>query len=235
MPFLERVFFRNANRGDWQRATDALEEGFDHLLSDYLQLDTAAAETGAVGRIIWQSQAGTASLGLVGGAVSLSIGAETYVRVYNGTGTAFTRGQVVRLEGSQGLRLSVALSQASNEGGSSKTIGVTAEEIGNNSEGWIMTSGHLDNLNTNALTEGALAWLSPTVAGGVTTTKPAAPDHLVLVGQCVKKAGGAGILFVHIQNGYEIEELHNVSITNPQDGDVLTYDSTSGLWINAAP
>lgn len=235
MPFLERVFFRNSNRGDWQRATDAIEDGFDHLVADYLELDTAAAETGAVGRVIWSSAAGTASMGLVGGSVSLSIGAETYVRVYNSTGAAFTRGQVVRLEGSQGLRLSVALAQATDDFSSSKTLGVVAEAISNNSEGWVMTSGHLDNLNTNALTEGALAWLSPTVAGGITTTKPSAPDHLVLVGQCVKKAGGAGILFVHVQNGYEIDELHNVSISNPQNGQVLKYDGATGLWKNAAP
>lgn len=32
-----------------------------------------------------------------------------------------------------------------------------------------------------------------------------------------------------------IQELQNVEITNPQDGDVLKYNSTTGLWTNQQP
>lgn len=236
MGFDDRQYFKNADRSDWQNATDALQEGFDHLVSDSLSLDTAAAETSAVGRMIWDSTAGTASLGLIGGTVILRIGEAQYARIYNGTASDFTLGQVVRLEGSQGQRLSVALAQANNEANSTKTFGVVAEPIAKNREGFVMLSGTLAPLDTNAMTEGALVWLSPSVAGGMTTTKPSAPNHLVLIGQCVKKAGVAdGIVFVHIQNGYELDELHNVAISNPQDGQVLKYEAASGLWKNAAP
>lgn len=235
MSFDHSRFFRTVDRGDWQSATDITQEAFDHAEVHSVQFDTTAVETSATAKVVWDSGDGIATLGLSGGNVVAQIGADTFVRVYNATGSPFTRGQVVRLDGSQGLRLSVSLAQATNDANSSKTLGVTAEAIANNAEGWVMTSGHLHALNTNGMTEGALAWLSPTVAGGITTTKPSAPDHLVLVGQCVKKAGGAGILFVHVQNGYELEELHNVSITNPQNGDVLKYDATTSLWKNAAP
>lgn len=39
--------------------------------------------------------------------------------------------------------------------------------------------------------------------------------------------------------GYELtaslSEIADVVITNPQNGDVLTYDSASGKWINKQP
>jgi hypothetical protein len=43
------------------------------------------------------------------------------------------------------------------------------------------------------------------------------------------------MLFVHVQNGFELDELHNVLITSPADGHVLTYDAATDLWKNEAP
>jgi hypothetical protein len=43
-----------------------------------------------------------------------------------------------------------------------------------------------------------------------------------------------GEIFVKVQNGYEIEELHNVSITDPADEQVLAYEAATGLWKNVA-
>lgn len=235
MGFSPSRFFRNFRNENAQAATDVLQEGFRTIETDSVQFNTASTEASAVGKMVWNATDGTVDLGLTGDVVDARLGSDSFMRVYNSTGTAFTKGQVVKLDSSQGQRLSVSLAQANNDANSSKTLGVVAEPIANNSEGWVTVSGHLHNLDTNALTEGALAWLSPTTAGGITTTKPTAPSHLVLVGQCVKKAGGAGILFVHVQNGYELDELHDVSITNPQNGQVLKYEASSGLWKNANP
>jgi hypothetical protein len=44
-----------------------------------------------------------------------------------------------------------------------------------------------------------------------------------------------GEIFVKVQNGYELEELHNVSITSPADEQVLAYEAATGLWKNTAP
>lgn len=235
MAFNAARFFRNFRIENAQSATDAIEEGFRNVETDSVQFNTSSTEANAVGKMVWDSTDGTAGLGLAGGVVVAELAESFFVRVYNGTADAFTRGQVVRLDGSQGTRLSVSLAQANSEANSSKTFGVVAEPIARNASGFVMTSGHLRALDTNAMTEGALIWLDPATAGLMTTTKPSAPNHLVLVGQCVKKAGIAdGIVFVHIQNGYELDELHNVSITNPQNGQYLRYESASGLWKNMA-
>jgi hypothetical protein len=68
-------------------------------------------------------------------------------------------------------------------------------------------------------------------AGTVTKTKPYAPDHLVYLGYVVKaSAGSAGRMYVKVQNGYELDELHDVSAQTPVNKDGLFYNSTTGLW-----
>jgi len=41
---------------------------------------------------------------------------------------------------------------------------------------------------------------------------------------------GNGRLYVRIQNGYEMDELHNVSAQNPTNGQVLIYNESTSLW-----
>jgi len=61
---------------------------------------------------------------------------------------------------------------------------------------------------------------------------PQSPDHAVFIGYVVKSHASSGQIFVNIQNGYEIEELHNVLITSASANDVLRYNAASGLWVN---
>jgi hypothetical protein len=41
-----------------------------------------------------------------------------------------------------------------------------------------------------------------------------------------------GEILIKVQNGYELNELHDVNISSPQPGDSLIYDDVSGLWVN---
>jgi len=91
--------------------------------------------------------------------------------------------------------------------------------------------GLVSNIDTSAFTEGDVLWLSPTVAGGYTTTKPIARNNSVYIA-IVTRASNMGSIEVKIQNGYELDELHNVLITSAANGDILVYDSTTQLWKN---
>lgn len=44
-----------------------------------------------------------------------------------------------------------------------------------------------------------------------------------------------GNVFVRPTFGENLSQLHDVRITNPQNGDVLKYNATGGYWYNAAP
>ena len=204
---------------------------------DFVQFDTGITPTVGVGKLQWDPTHGCMQVGLVGGNVNLQIGEETVAYVYNNTGSTITEGQVVRVVGSQGQRLTVALAQADGDPNSATILGMATENIANNSSGFITTQGVVNNLNTNGFADGTLLYLSPTVPGGVTATKPVAPQHLVWIGYVVKgNSGGAGSIYIHTQNGYELDELHNVKITDPvADNSFLVYDATLEVWQNEAP
>ena len=198
---------------------------------DYFQFDTAATPTASAGRLIWDNGDGTLSLGLKGGNVNLPIGQEQVALCYNGTGATLTKGTVVYVTGSQGQRPSLAKSNASSESTSSKTFGIVTENIANGAEGFVTTFGVVRGLNTLAFAEGAPLWLS-TTAGLFTQTMPTQPNHSVFIGYCIRSHASSGQVFVKIQNGYELQELHNVLITDPANGQGLVYESSTGLWKN---
>lgn len=152
----------------------------------------------------------------------------------NDTAAAIPKGTVVYPTGSNGIHPLIQLGQSNAEGTSSKTFGVTYETIAKNQEGLVLEFGMMTNLNTSALTEGAAIWLSPTTPGGMTSTKPSAPNHMVLVGFCIRSHNSLGKIFVKVQNGFELDELHNVKITSPTDGQYLRYQASTGLWVNSA-
>lgn len=162
--------------------------------------------------------------------------------VFNETGAAIPKFTVVYINGGHGDMPTITKAQGNAEATSSKTYGITYEDISNMSTGRVIVSGALTGLNTDQFNptapsgnvNGVSLWLSPTVAGGVTTTKPSAPDHAVFVGTIVRTHQNQGVVEVKIQNGYELQELHNVSIPNGSavNKDVLMYDLSTQLWKN---
>jgi hypothetical protein len=199
---------------------------------DYITFDTTPETVPtATGSLYWDSGDGVPAA-VLNANVSIGLGQEQVALVKNATGASIAKGKVVYINGAQGQRPTITLSDADTEVSSSKTFGLTAEAIADGAEGFITTFGVLRGVNTNGLTEGAALWLSST-AGSYTTTVPAEPAHSVFLGYVVKANASSGEIFVNIQNGYELNELHGVTVDDtPADNELLAYDSTSGLWIN---
>lgn len=201
---------------------------------DSLSFNTSTTDTPGVGKLTWDDGEGTLAFALKGGNVTLSLGQNSAVRVYNGTGSTIAKGSVVYISGAQGQRPSVSLSDADSESTSSKTLGVTSESIANGAEGVVTTFGIITGLDTSTYTAGQSLWLSQT-AGAFTATAPTQPAHLVFVGYVISVHASSGRIFVNPQNGYELGEIHNVLLSSVADNEVLAYDSSSGLWINQTP
>lgn len=219
------------NRVPYIGATKNVQLGSKQLYTDAVTFKTSSLTAAdSIGRLKWDTAYRTAKLGLGGGNIQLQLGEEELAMIHNGTGSPLTLGQVVYITGSTGELPSVQLATDTAELRSSVTFGVVAEPIANGSDGFVTTSGLLHGLNTNSLTEGKAIWLG-TTPGTFTDVKPQAPQNAVLIGYVVKKAGGNGSIFVKIQNGYELEELHNVLISAPvRNQSILLYDSTAKLW-----
>jgi hypothetical protein len=197
---------------------------------DSITFNTAKDGTVITGEVEYNDTQGSLIQGLKGGLVTNVIGQQLHQRVNNRTGAPLTKGTVVYLSGSQGNRITVEKAQATSDPTSANTFGIVAESIANNQSGYVITEGLITNINTSALVEDSAVYLSPTVAGGFTSTKPQAPNHGVYLGVCVKSNAGSGELFVKIRNGQELDELHDVRITSPVDRASLYYKSSEGLW-----
>ena len=163
---------------------------------------------------------------------SYNFGDPIYVTVRNATGATLTKGTIVYTSGAQGNHTLVQKANASSDATSARTLGWVSADIANNADGFVVVEGYLDGIDTDHIAEGSQLYLS-TVAGGFTATKPQAPVHLVYVGVVTKSNPGNGRVLVKVQNGYELDELHDVKITSPVNNQVLTYDSATDLWVNA--
>jgi hypothetical protein len=167
--------------------------------------------------------------GLLGGTANAR-NLEVYVR--NQSGASIPAGSIVYISGATGNRPLITLSQANNDANSAQTMGFTKTTIANNAFGYVIVRGEVENLNTSALTEGDQLYLSPTVAGAYTTTKPVAPQHMVYVGIVIRAHPTQGTILVAVQNGYELAEVHDVLLTTPANNDLLAYESSTDLWKN---
>lgn len=199
---------------------------------DYINFDTSSAFTNLAGRLGWDSGEGTLQLGLAGGNVQLSVGTQLYQYVYNAETSSLSKGQIVFISGSQGNRIAVKLADNSSDRFSAGTLGFVAETITAGGTGWIMTEGPLRKLNTLGLTGGSLLFLGET-PGTYTETKPIAPRHEVRVGYVERVDNTVGSIYVKIDNGYEIGELHDVvdTTTTSSYGDLLV--KSGSVWINS--
>ena len=178
----------------------------------------------------------TATGSVVDLAVSQTSPASVLVeRVRNSTGATLTKGTAVYISGATGQLPTVSKALATSDATSAQTLGLITSDLDNNSNGYVTIIGLVDDLDTSAYTDGAQLYLSPTTAGALTVTKPYAPQHLVYVAVVAHAHPVHGKLIVKVQNGYEMDELHNVSAQNPNNGDILVYSSATNLWVTAAP
>lgn len=159
-----------------------------------------------------------------------------YQTAVNQSSTTLTKGTPVYINGSIGASGKLTVTQSSNasEATSSKTFGLVAETLIQGAEGQIITEGLLQGINTVGANDGDAVWLGSNgtkVYGYV--NKPVAPNHMVFLGIVVRGGHATnGSIFVKIQNGFELEEMHNVLISNPQNLNALVYNSTTTLWEN---
>lgn len=150
--------------------------------------------------------------------------------VINADSVTINKGEPVYVFSAQGDQISVKRAINTGDATSAQTLGLAAESIAATASGTVICQGVLFNVDTSAYTAGDALYLGST-AGSVTTTKPYAPNHLVYLGFVEKVNASSGRIYVRVQNGYELQELHNVQITStPSDGQALAYETSSSLW-----
>jgi nitrogen fixation protein len=226
-------------------ANNNVDLGEYEIKTGQITLDTSPTGIATVGTTRWNDSIGSIETTLKGGNVIIKNGVDLVARVVNkvSPNTTLTKAnyQVVKVTGAQGQRLAVNLAQANNDNNSADTLGVVTETIATNQEGFIITVGQIEEINTTGSLQGEtwndgdVLYLSPTTAGKMTNVKPnGSTGHIVILGYVEYAHSQHGKIYVKIMNGWELDELHNVYI-NPStvaNNDILVYSSGTTLWQN---
>jgi hypothetical protein len=150
-------------------------------------------------------------------------------------GENLIKGQAVYVSSADGTNMVVSKASNTTEATSSKTMGLIAQNLSTNGKGFVITEGLLAGLDTGSTVAGAPVWLGTNgnlIYGLV--GKPFAPAHLVFIGIVTRANNNNGEIFVKVQNGFELNEIHDVDLKSilPTDGQVLQFDGATGLWRN---
>jgi hypothetical protein len=159
---------------------------------------------------------------------------ENRVFVLNKSGAAITKGMVVHITGSNNSSDTPHIITASyeNDNNSANTLGIASQTINTNQTGYVTTEGVLTGINVTGFVAGQVLYLGAT--GSIIGTAPIAPLHAVRLGQVVRDSpSNNGSIYVRIDNGYELGELHDVHDTSTTSsyGDILT--KSGSIWINS--
>ena len=151
-------------------------------------------------------------------------------------GVALTKGQAVYVSSADGTNMIVSKASNASEATSSKTMGLAASSAALNGFIFVITEGLLTGtggapLDTSTANAGDPVWLGTNgnLIFGL-ANKPVAPAHLVFLGIVTRSSANVGEIFVKIQNGFELGELHNVDALNASNNDGLFYNTSNSLW-----
>jgi hypothetical protein len=202
---------------------------------------TPATVPTSAGSMYWNTSDGTLDLVMRGGNVVQQIGEEQYYTVRNQTGSTIANGTPVMSNGvtAGSARITVTPAIANGSIDELRFIGLTTESITSGINGYVTSFGYVRGLDTRGTPygetweEGDIIYVSPTTAGYLTNVEPTAPNLKIVVAIVITRNQTSGVLLVRPTAYPHITHLSDVNIVSPANGDVLTYDSASGVWENA--
>jgi len=198
------------------------------LSASYAQTSSYALQ------VLSASYALTSSYATFAETASSSLNAQDIlIYVLNQSGQNIAKGVVVHITASGNSSDIPRIITASyeNDSNSANTLGVTNQAIANGGLGYVMTEGVLRGIDTSNFQSGQLIYLGAT--GSIIGTAPVAPLHAVRLGQVVREQSNNGSVYVRVDNGYEIGELHDVrdTTTTSSFGDLLI--KSGSVWTNS--
>ena len=198
---------------------------------DYLDFDTTYATTLGAGQLGWNGN-DTLGLGMIGGNVVQHIGEDQFF--YCKATSTITKGQVIMFTGAVGASGVPTGAPATGITDGTYIMGIAAEAIATNGFGLVQAFGTLRNFNTSGYADGDILWYDPSVAGGLTKTKPVAPNVKVQMAAVINGgSSGGGTILIRINAGSTLGGTDsNAQITSPTGGQILSYDQVDAYWKN---
>lgn len=198
---------------------------------DVVDFDTTYSTTLTAGQLGWDGN-NTLGLGMAGGNVTQHIGEDQFF--YCKASSAITKGQVVMFTGAVGASGVPTGAPATGIADGTYIMGIAAENIANNGFGLVQSFGTLRNVNTSGYADGEILWYNPAVTGGLTATKPSAPNVKVQMAAVINGgSSGGGTILIRINPGSTLGGTDsNAQIDTVSNGQIITYNNAGGYWKN---
>jgi hypothetical protein len=196
-----------------------------------VQFDATADAVAGIAELAWNEDQETLDLGLDAN-VTLQIGQEQLLRVKNASGSvAIPKGTFVQFAGAAGDTVTVAPAVTDGSVPHDYMVGITAEQIAADGFGFVTQVGFIEGLNTSAYSLGAILYANSATPGGLTATKPTAPNLKLPIAAVTRVHASTGRILVRMTTGLLLSELHDVQTNGRTAGDVLQWDGTK--WVNS--
>lgn len=198
--------------------------------ANYVTFNTSPSVTPVAGQAFWNSTQQGLEIQMNAN-VAGTINQDGFI--YVKASAAITKGQVCMFTGSVGASGVLTAAPATGVTDGTYIMGIADETIALNGFGFIQALGTLTGINTSAYSAGTILWYNPSVTGGLTSTKPSAPNLKVQMAAVIN-ANSNGSIFIRIAAGSVLGGTDsNVQIGTPTMGQLLIYDATLGYWKNA--
>lgn len=196
------------------------------ITTDYVQLDTAATPTPVQGMMFWDSDRSTVDVQLDAD-VSAKVGQDNFWYVKNQSGATIPKGKAVMAVGTLGSSGRILIDEMVANGtiSSKFLLGITAEDIANGADGFVMNIGKLRQVNTSVWPDGTVLYCDPTTAGNLTSTKPSSPNLALPVAFVVHSAAN-GVLAIRVsildENAFNTPTLAQVTTAGNTTTNAIT-------------
>ena len=204
------------------------------LSTDHVDFNLINNFANAEGRLRWNSEEGTLDLGMSADSYQ-SVGMSFYMPpTKNASGVSIPKGSFVMATGALGDRITIAKAVTDGSTDPMYMLGIADHTIADGAEdGLVITDGTVRGINTSLWPVGTVLYPNPSVAGGLTSTKPSAPNIRTPIAIVLRQHEETGRIYVRMVTGSVLGGTDsNVDFDNPQTGDVIVYDGVNNVWKN---
>ena len=207
----------------------------------YVDFDTTIENDVSTGRLSWNSNDGTLDLGLENDVI-LQIGQESHFRVKNQTGATISNGRLVSAVGTLGSsgRILASYSVADGSVPARFVMGIATSDIIDGADGYVTHFGLVRGIDATGTpygetwNNGDVLWANPNVVGGLTNQEPEPGGNTGIKVEValVIDNDTNGSIFVRVDNGKKLHELHDVEYDSTQltDDSILKWNTSGQYW-----
>jgi len=202
---------------------------------DFTPLSDAQAPPHREGRVWYDADNGALAVYNDEADITLQVGQEFYVRVYNNSTSSIANGTPVYISGSQGdypyIWPATAEDHTTGAHFDNHILGLATHDIEASSAGYVTRQGIVRNIDTTAFAAGDDLFLQ-TGSAGLRNTPPPFPYDVVQVGFVVRSQAN-GFVLVDTKEPVHFSNISGLSGSGAaQNHDLWVFDSSNNAWYN---